>query len=101
MLLFLYCLYQKSSKKLLALKEFRALGENIMKPVKAAGTIWIVHCYKTMEILLKHYRAYMTSDASRLFARPVYRFGHRNTSAQKKLFKFFFQLYFNKKNMLK
>ena len=44
MLVFLYYLYQKSSKQLQVLKELgMALGENVPKPVKASGTRWITH----------------------------------------------------------
>ena len=61
MLVFLYYLYQKSSKRLQALKELgMALGENVPKPVKASGTRWITHHYNAMKILLKHYGTYMT-----------------------------------------
>ena len=61
MLVFLYYLYQKSSKWLQALKELgKALGEDITKPVKASGTCWIAHRYNAMKVLLKHYGAYMT-----------------------------------------
>ena len=55
-LAFLYYLYQKSSKRLQALKELgMALGENAPKPVKPSGKPWITHCYNAMKILLKHY----------------------------------------------
>ena len=44
MLVFLYYLYQKSSKQLQVLKELgMALGENVPKPVKASGTRKITH----------------------------------------------------------
>ena len=57
MLFFLFHLYQKSWEKRLLLKEFReALRENLMKSVKAAGTMWIAHCYNRMDIL-KYYGA--------------------------------------------
>ena len=39
----------------------------------------------------------ISSDVFRPFRRPVYRFEHPNSGAQKTLSKFFFQLYFNKK----
>ena len=61
MLVFLYYLYQKSSKRLQALKELGvALGENVPKPVKASGTRWIAHRYNAMKVILKHYGIYMT-----------------------------------------
>ena len=45
-LAFLYYLYQKSSKRLQALKELgMALGENVPKPFKASETRWITHRY--------------------------------------------------------
>lgn len=57
MLFFLFHLYQKSWEKRLPLKEFReALRENLMKSVKAAGTMWIAHYYDRMDIL-KYYGA--------------------------------------------
>ena len=61
MLAFLYKLYQKSSKRLKALKELGdALGQKVPKPVKASGTRWIAHRYNAIKIVLKHYGAYMT-----------------------------------------
>ena len=61
MLVFLYYLYQKSSKRLHALKELgEALGENVPKPMKASGTRWIAHRYNAMKVVLKHYGIYMT-----------------------------------------
>lgn len=61
MLVFLYKLYQNSSKRLKALKELGdALGEKVPKPVKASGTRWIGHRYNAIKILLKHYGSFMT-----------------------------------------
>ena len=42
----------------------------------------------------------VNSDVSRLFGRPVYRFGCPNSGAQKTLFKFSFFNYISSKNML-
>ena len=61
MLAKLYCLYQKSPKRLTELKELSEIFEkSIPKPTKADGTRWIDFKYRAMEKILSNYGPYMT-----------------------------------------
>ena len=54
-------LYQNSPKRLRELKAFsKDLEEAVPKPTKAYGTRWIDHKFWVGEVLLSHYRTYIT-----------------------------------------
>ena len=60
MLIKLYCLYQKSPKRLRELKTFGEIYErSIPKPYKSYGTRWIFHKLKAMETVLQNYGIFM------------------------------------------
>ena len=60
MLCKLYCLCQKSPKRLSELRELsEAYAKTVPKPSKATGTRWIDHKYRAMELFFKHFGPYM------------------------------------------
>ena len=61
MLLKLYYLYQKSSKRLRELRELAdAYEKTIPKPTKCNGTRWIDHKYKAMQIVYENYGVFIS-----------------------------------------
>ena len=61
MLCKLYCLYQRSPKRLSELRELsQAFDKTVPKPSKATGTCWIDHKYRAMELFFKHFGPYMS-----------------------------------------
>ena len=61
MLCKLYCLYQKSPKRLSELRELsQAYDKTVPKPSKATGTCWIDHKYRATELFFKHFSPYMS-----------------------------------------
>ena len=61
MLLKLYYLYKKSSKRTRELEAFGEIYDKVItKPCKSSGTLWVAHKVNAMEIVLQNYGIFMT-----------------------------------------